>query len=264
MISLGPLSPKRYCTYACTFCYVHSSFTRYPTLEVEQIVLWLREHRDKYSIIYISGDTDSFAKPRTEKGLRLLAALADLRCDVLFTTRAPLAQNDVDEIATTSRRLFGQGNLLVACISISRLRSAAHIEPSPVPSPATRIEVLRRLRTAGVPTVLAMRPFLPVIPQEEYIELVNLSKDVADVVLGEAWYFDGNGKLEDMTLGAGLRIDAYSVVNMDFDDNGVAWRMWHSDDLEATVSAHCGKFGIPFFMRSSPAVDYLRERYLPN
>ena len=58
MISLGPLSTKKYCTYSCPFCYVHSGFLKYRNLEINDIKNWLTENIGKYDIIYLSGDTD--------------------------------------------------------------------------------------------------------------------------------------------------------------------------------------------------------------
>jgi radical SAM superfamily enzyme YgiQ (UPF0313 family) len=61
MVSLGPLSAKRYCTYNCGFCYVHADFTRYPTKTNDEVVSYLRTRRNEFDIVYVSGDTDSLA-----------------------------------------------------------------------------------------------------------------------------------------------------------------------------------------------------------
>lgn len=262
MISLGPLSSKRFCSYSCAFCYVHSSFTKYPVWSIDEIVSWLRKHRSEYSIIYISGDTDSFAKPRTADGLELLRRLVELNCDVLFTTRAVLDRSAVSEIKTVNDLLRQNDLLLIACVSISRLRSAAHIEPRPISMPEIRIDVLRRLKDAGIATVLAMRPFLPIIPAHEYCELVELSRDAVDAVLGEAWYFDAAGKLEDMVLGKGIRFDKFRLKEMDFDRNGNQWKVWDAVETADVVRDYCDALGIPFFMRSAPAIELLRNKFL--
>lgn len=36
MISLGPLSDKKYCPYSCAFCYVKSGFMKYKKLEIDE------------------------------------------------------------------------------------------------------------------------------------------------------------------------------------------------------------------------------------
>ena len=64
MISLGPLTKFKYCPYNCAFCYVKSGFNKYPNFNINEIISYLKSNRKKYNIIYISGDTDSFAPPR--------------------------------------------------------------------------------------------------------------------------------------------------------------------------------------------------------
>jgi len=265
MVSLGPLSTKRFCTYACGHCYVHAGFTKYPSLSIGEIVDYLKNRRDDFDIVYVSGDTDSFSKPRTDKGIELLRRLIELKCDILFTTRAPLTNENISEIAQVSRSLRQSGRLLIGCVSISRLHSAAHIEPKPIPSPQRRMEVLRAMRAAGIITVLAIRPFMPIIPPEEYAELVGLCHKDVDVVLGEAWYCDINGEIEDRVLGIGERLkDDFLIKRMDFDQNGKEWKVYLGTQAEAAVRAKCCQLSLKFFMRSAPAIKLLKDRFLQD
>jgi DNA repair photolyase len=260
MVSLGPLSPKRFCTYACTFCYVHVDFASYPSLPPERIVEYLRSRREEFDIVYVSGDTDSLSPPRTETGLELIDALTDLGTDVLFTTRAPLDEHHLDRLASTNRKLEAQGKILFGCVSISRLRSAPHIEPKPVPPPERRLEVLRGLHERGIVSVLAMRPFLPVVPPAEYVELATLAQPFVDVILGEVWYADKGGVLEKQVLGtAGSSGLVFVEHEMDFDSNSAIWKVWEATDVRIAVEAYCKKAKIPFFMRSAPAIEYIRS-----
>ncbi|WP_206744928.1 hypothetical protein, partial [Pseudofrankia sp. EUN1h] len=62
MLSLGPLHANRYCTYNCPFCYVHVDYDSYWSMTPQQISAWVsRQDPREFDIIYISGDTDSFA-----------------------------------------------------------------------------------------------------------------------------------------------------------------------------------------------------------
>lgn len=260
MVSLGPLSAKRFCTYACAFCYVHADFPKYASLPIPEIIDYLQGHAGEYDIVYVSGDTDSLAPPRTNKGLELLDALATLQTDVLFTTRAPLGSADLDRLAVLNERLSQQGNILFGCISISRLRSAPHLEPPPVPSPEQRLEVLGGLHARGIVSVLAMRPFLPVVPVEEYVEIARVAAPFADVILGEAWYADKGGVLVRQVLRADdpSELD-FEEHRMDFDSNDAVWKVWGGKEVREKVGAFCSDAGIPFFMRSRPAILHVRE-----
>lgn len=261
MVSLGPLSEKKYCTFSCAHCYVQADFVKYPSWAVSEIHRFLIERRSEYDIVYISGDTDSFARPRTEEGMELLEKVVSIGCDVLFTTRAVLDKENTDQIIELSRLCRTNGQLLIACVSISRLRSAPHIEPPPIPSPQERLRFLQALHSRGVDTVLAVRPFLPVIPPEEYAEIVELTAGHVDAVLGEAWYFDSEGRLEDRVLGTGTRVlSDIKMEKMDFNKSEVKWKVFEGNEAALVVEGACAKLGIPFFMRSGPAIAMLRAR----
>ena len=260
MVSLGPLSPKRFCTYACAFCYVHADFGSYPSMSPNEILDGLARRVHSFDIVYVSGDTDSLAKPRTSSGIDLIEALSTLGSDVLFTTRAPLSDSDLDRLASINRELEKQGNLLFGCISISRLRSAPHLEPKPVPSPDDRLAVLKGLKDRGIISVLAMRPFLPVVPVSEYVELASLAAPFADVILGEAWYADKGGLLEAQVFGDKVsKLNGYHIGKMDFDDNDELWKVWKGSEVREAVASYCANAGVPFFMRSRPAILHVRE-----
>src|SRR6266851_8645144 len=98
MVSLGPLSPKKYCTYSCPFCYVQSDFLSYTSMDISEIVDWLKTCQRPFDIIYVSGDTDSFAPPRTDGGIELLEALCEFGVDLLFTTRAVFGPKHLNKL----------------------------------------------------------------------------------------------------------------------------------------------------------------------
>lgn len=260
MVSLGPLSPNRFCSYACAFCYVHADFGSYPSMPVKEILHKLAHKKDSFDIVYVSGDTDSLAKPRTKMGIDLIEGLCELGTDVLFTTRTRLSEGDLDRLAAINRKLEKQGNMLFGCISISRLRSAPHLEPKPVPSPEERLSVLKGLKERGIVSVLAMRPFLPVIPVSEYVELASLAAPIVDVILGEVWYVDTAGVLEAQVFGDNAtKLNDYSTHKMDFDNNDQLWKVWNGTKVQDAVESYCSREGIPFFMRSRPAILHIRE-----
>lgn len=49
---------------------------------------------------------------------------------------------------------------------------------------------------------------------------------------------------------------------MDFDDNDKIWKCYEGKEIVRDVTKYCKETGIPFFMRSSPAVRYIRESSL--
>lgn len=265
MVSLGPIKNRRHCTYQCAHCYVHSDFASYPKLDIKEIVKYLEDRAASFDVVYVSGDTDSFAPPRTEKGLELLEELTSLNKDILFTTRAIFDESQINVVKSISDKLKSKEKLLIGCVSVSRLYEAPHIEPHPIPSPFERLNLLKKLKDTGVITVLAMRPFLPIIPEEEYIEIIELSEKHVDVILGETWYVDEGGKLEESVLGPGKKImEDVIFAKMDFDENGKLWKVFQGTKIRKRVEECCKKYEIPFYMRSKPAITFLRNKYLAS
>lgn len=264
MISLGPLSPTRYCTYSCAFCYVQSDkWGKYPTAEIDEILDFLREEKKKnsYKVIYISGDTDSFAPPRTMKALELLRALLEFNVDVTITTRYVFNKNELNELVKINGLFRGKGLVLSVSISIPRLLSGDHLESPNTPSPRERILFLKRLKESGINTMLALRPFLPIIPLKEYEKLIFECREFVDAVLGEVWYVDKKGSIEKRVL-----IDKkeknieFKEHSMDFNIKDSSWKVWENNALIEAINDHCKELGLPFFMRSQPALDLIRDK----
>ena len=260
MISLGPLTEKKYCPYNCAFCYVKSGFMKYAKMEISEIIKFLEDNRGKYNIIYISGDTDSFAPPRTDKAIELLKTICEnFDIDVLFTTRTTFNNKNLKQLKSISDHQKKKNHKLIACISISRLFSANYIEPYPIPSPRKRIQTLEKLKENGLYTILTVRPFLPNIKANEYIEIIKEAKSYSDVVLGEVWYADE--KLIEKVC-RDINVDQVKFVEktMDFDDNKKIWKCYEAKETVDSVTEYCRKNKIPFFMRSEPAVEYIKNK----
>lgn len=171
MVSLGPLTSKRYCIYRCPFCYVNAGFASYASLNVQEIKNWLEHHRGAFDVIYISGDTDSFAHPRTDAGLALLRELLEFNVDLLFTTKAVFNVQQLNILSDISKSLAKREKLLFGCTSVAQL-NFPHLEPHPIEPPLRRIEQLKIFKSLGIVSVLAMRPFLPIVPISEYLEIL--------------------------------------------------------------------------------------------
>src|SRR2546426_2924141 len=131
LVSLGPLSKRRYCSYSCPFCYVHAtSFNSYPSLSPAEIVQWLKGITEPFDIVYVSGDTDSFAPPRMDAGVELLEELCQLGVDLLFTTRALFTNGALHRLELIQRKLAAGRRLLFGCVSVAQLEHP-RLEPSP-------------------------------------------------------------------------------------------------------------------------------------
>jgi len=261
MVSLGPVKLRNYCTFKCPFCYVQGPFPRYQQgASVQDIISWLLSQREHYDIVYISGDTDSFAPPRTQEAIALIDALRRVDCDVLFTTRHLFTSREQHGLAVLARHYRQSRRLLIGCTSVSQLHHPG-LEPDPIAAPATRLEQVATLRDLGIRSVLAIRPFIPDIPAAEYAEIAERGARSADIVLGGDWYVDPAGVILSQTqrvLGM-TRARPSRRAPLDFTDDATPWDFYVHDAAEAAVRAICAKYGRPFFMRSDPAIAYLRR-----
>lgn len=260
MVSLGPLNEKKYCAYSCAFCYVQSGFWKYEKMSIEGICDFLKINEDKFKIIYISGDTDSFAPPRTLKGIELLTRIAqEFNKDLLFTTRAVFGNEEIDKIQKVDKLLKGKNQNLFACVSISSPCGDINIEPFPISSIQERINQLDLFKKLGIFSILAMRPFLPLYTYEEYVSLINRVKGRVDCILGERWYYHENDIIYSRVMGdQKISRGEITLEKMDFDDNESEWNIWYDEYLEMRIMQYCNECNIPFYMRSSPAIDYLK------
>ena len=266
MGSLGPLSKNTYCPYRCAFCYVQDAFISYANLGVDEIIAFLKENRSNYKIIYVSGDTDSFAPPRTKEGLTLLERIVnEINCDLLFTTRALFSADNYSQLKKIIEQQRGQGKAFFACVSVLRLSDdLAYLEPKPIPTPEERIDVLRQLKGIGATTVLATRPFLPIVPPEQYLQIIDNAKKHVDIVLGECFYFIRDGKIQNRVFPNGVLPEYEENITknqkMPFDDNVADWDIWDSTEYQNIVRKKCEDCGIVFSMHSEDAIRQFREK----
>lgn len=263
MVSLGPISNNRYCPYQCRFCYVQGPFPKYASATVDEIVRWLHEQREHYDIVYISGDTDSFAPPRTDEGLDLIEALLSLKVDALFTTRHVFSDPELERLRDITTRYRAQGLLLIGCISISQLHHP-ELEPPPIKSPQCRTQLLHQLQARGVITALTIRPFIPSLPASEYAEIASMGSEFADVVIGGDLYLDSEGTIREAiraaTKSGDLESSTQNVAALDFSLSDEDWVTLEHPKAVEQVNAVCEALGKPFFMRSPKAISWIRER----
>lgn len=262
MLSLGALTKSKYCTYSCPFCYVNSpDYLSFHTRSIDETTQWMAKRSKLFDLIYVSGDTDSFAPPRTEKGIELLDAISHFDADLLFTTRALFQEKHYRKLAEIQKRLEDKGRLFIGCVSISQLNHP-HLEPHPIPSPKSRIEQLGRLKEIGLISVLALRPFLPVVTPSEYLEIIKQSKELINMVLGSVWYADKDGTFEKKVFQSEMVEDVEVVYDkMDCDVNEATWKIFKHNEAESAVRDYCKSHNLPFFMRSMPGINWLRENY---
>jgi DNA repair photolyase len=173
------INPYRGCEHGCIYCYArpnHAYVGLSPGLDFETklfvkanaVELLEREFAKPHyrpKTIMLGGVTDIYQP--IERGYRLTRGILEVmekwRHPVSLITKSQLVMRDLDILA----RLAGRG-LARAAISVTTLeRRIARVMEPRAAAPHRRIEAIRALVDAGVPTTVMVAPIIPAINDGE-------------------------------------------------------------------------------------------------
>lgn len=179
------INPYRGCEHGCSYCYARPThayvglssgldFERELYIKVNAAEEMKREiSKPKYKCkpIAIGTNTDPYQPiERQHKIMRdLLNVFLETKHPIMITTKSALIVRDLD-ILTELAKL----NLVSVCISVTTLDHKLNsiMEPR-ASSPARRLEAIRLLTAAGVPTSVLIAPIIPAINDAEIERIVN-------------------------------------------------------------------------------------------
>jgi DNA repair photolyase len=173
------INPYRGCSHGCIYCYArpaHAYLGLSPGLDFETKLFFKPEaarllaaelSRKSYKpgVIHIGGDTDPYQPD--EKRLRVtrevIETLQRFRHPFSIITKSQLILRDLDVLGE-----MGRAGLARAAVSITSLdrKLARSMEPRAA-TPERRIEAVRRLTEAGVPTIVMFAPVIPGLNDHE-------------------------------------------------------------------------------------------------
>jgi DNA repair photolyase len=173
------INPYRGCEHGCIYCYArpaHAYMGLSPGLDFESR-LFFKPHADRLlekelsnpryapGVIHVGGNTDPYQP--SERRLRITRGLIEVmdrfRQPFSIITKSALICRDADILGP-----MGLANLTRAAISITTLdRRLARIMEPRAATPERRLEVVRRLADAGVPTMVMFAPAIPGLNDHE-------------------------------------------------------------------------------------------------
>ena len=210
------LSPARNCTFGCTYCYVPTMgiygglqpadwqnwgrFTTFKSNAPELLRKALRPHQ----AIYCSPLVDPYqpAEETEQMMPRLLDVLLE-RPPAVFVlqTRGPLILRDLEQISRLARRTAVRVSF---SITTDREDVRRLYEPHCAPI-AERLEVVRKLRAAGIATYATLAPLLPCDPRA----MVDLAVEATDRdLIGDPFHIRATKRSGATTREAAYRISA--------------------------------------------------------
>jgi DNA repair photolyase len=173
------INPYKGCEHGCIYCYArpnHAFLGLSPGQDFESRIFFKPEaarlleaefSRPRYrpKRIHIGGDTDPYQP--AEKSLQITRSLLEVMDrfshPASIITKSNLITRDLDILG----RMAGR-RLVSACISITTLdrKLARDMEPRAA-TPARRLDAIRKLTEAGVPTAVGFAPVIPGLNDHE-------------------------------------------------------------------------------------------------
>lgn len=182
------INPYKGCEHGCAYCYArpyheYSGFScgldfesRILVKEEAPVLLEkeLSAPRWRPQVLALSGATDCYQPVERSLGLTrgCLEVLARFRNPVGVITKNRLVTRDIDHLAELARF-----DAAVVTLSITSLdpQLAADLEPRAA-TPAARLETIRRLAGAGIPTTVAVAPVIPGLNDHELPEILAAAR----------------------------------------------------------------------------------------
>jgi DNA repair photolyase len=179
------INPYRGCSHGCIYCYArpaHAYLGLSPGLDFESRLFFkpeagrllageLSRKGYKPGVIHIGGDTDPYQPDEKRLGVtrEVIETLQRFRHPFSIITKSALIQRDLDVLGE-----MGRAGLARAAVSITSLdrRLARSMEPRAA-TPERRLEALRRLSEAGVPTIVMFAPAIPALNDHEMEQVLE-------------------------------------------------------------------------------------------
>ena len=179
------INPYRGCEHGCVYCFArptHAYLGMSPGLDFESRLLVKPEAADLLArelsapnyqpkVIAIGTNTDPYQpiERRYQVMRRILEVLDRANHPVGIVTKSALVTRDIDILARMAKR-----NLVKVALSVTTLDAglARTMEPRAA-TPTRRLEALRRLSEAGVPTAVMVAPVIPALNDQEIERILD-------------------------------------------------------------------------------------------
>ncbi len=190
------INPYRGCEHGCIYCYArpaHAYVGLSPGLDFESRLFFkpgaarllereLSHPRYVPKVIHIGGNTDPY--PPRERQTRITRGLVEVldrfRHPFSIITKSALIVRDADLLGP-----LGQAGLARAAVSVTTLdRRLARVMEPRAATPERRLEAVRRLTAAGLPTIVMFAPAIPGLNDHELEAVLERAAEVGAVGAG--------------------------------------------------------------------------------
>jgi len=181
------INPYRGCEHGCIYCFArptHAYLDFSPGLDFEtQLVIkpeaptLVRKALVKKSyrceVIAMGTNTDPYQPLEREHRItrQVLKVLDEFNHPISIVTKSSLIERDIDILSSLAQRNLVQVSISICTLDKAMARS---LEPRAA-SPRRRLQTLRLLREAGIPTALLLAPVIPVLNDPEIESIIELA-----------------------------------------------------------------------------------------
>ncbi len=189
-------NPYRGCEHGCIYCYArpyHEYLGFSIGLDFETKIMVkedapqllrkeLSSHKWQPQILGVSGVTDCYQpiERRFELTRRCLEVLAAFRNPAWIVTKNRLVTRDIDVL----HRLAEHRAVGVAIAVTTLDTELARVMEPRATTPAGRLDTIRALTQAGIPTTVLMAPVIPGLTDHEIPEVLTAARDAGAVAAG--------------------------------------------------------------------------------
>lgn len=183
------INPYRGCEHGCIYCFArptHAYLGLSPGLDFETRLLAkpdapallekeLSNPRYRPAVIAIGTNTDPYQPiERARRIMRgCLEVLAAFNHPVMITTKGALVTRDIDILAPMAARRLATVNVSVTTLDRDLCR---RLEPRAA-TPQARLDTIRRLSEAGIPTAVMAAPMIPALTEHELESILEAARD---------------------------------------------------------------------------------------
>ena len=183
------INPYQGCEHGCVYCFArpsHAYLDLSPGLDFETRIFAKRNAAELLRrelarpgyvprLIALGANTDPYQPIERKRGLTraVLEVLAECRHPVGITTKSALVERDIDLLAPMAAEGLVRVYLSVGTLSPELARI---LEPRAT-APLRRIEAVRRLVGAGIPTGVIAAPVIPAINDQELEQVLSCAAE---------------------------------------------------------------------------------------
>ena len=190
------INPYRGCEHGCVYCYArpsHAYLNLSPGLDFETRLIAKVNAADllrtelakpgyRCEAISLGTNTDPYQPIEREYGITraILEVLAEHDHPVAIVTKSAMVERDIDLLAPMARK-----NLTRVFLSIATLDHDVSRPMEPRTSaPARRLEAIRRLAAAGIPTGVVVAPVVPFLTDHAIERVLDAATDAGATQAG--------------------------------------------------------------------------------